>query len=84
MKGEISHMCMGKIAFDAIEEYRGALRDLAKRIWDNPEGPNREFKACKWSAEMLSEAGFDVETGAGGLATAIKATYGSGSPIIGF
>ena len=74
----------GKIAFDAIEENRGALRELARRIWENPEGPNREFKACKWSAELLAAAGFNVEIGAGGLSTAIRATYGDGSPVVGF
>ena len=77
-------MAQGKIAIDAIEENRNQLWELAKRIWENPEGPNREFNACKWSAEMLSGAGFAVEVGAGGLSTAIKATYGAGSPVIGF
>ena len=77
-------MSLGSIAYGAIEENRGRLWDLAKRIWDNPEGPNREFLACKWSAELLSDAGFTVETGAGGLSTAIKATYGAGKPVIAF
>ena len=77
-------MGLGKIAFDAIEENREQLWQLAKRIWDNPEGPNREYNACKWSADMLLAAGFDVEIGAGGLSTAIKAKYGSGSPVIAF
>ena len=74
----------GKIALDTIGEYRGRLWDLAKRIWDNPEGPNREYLACKWTAELLQEAGFEVEIGAGGLKTAIKASFGSGKPVIGF
>ncbi|MCL2058445.1 MAG: amidohydrolase [Oscillospiraceae bacterium] len=77
-------MAFGKIAFEAIEENRDRLWQLARRIWENPEGPNREYNACKWSAEMLSAAGFDVEIGVGGLATAIKASYGNGSPVIAF
>jgi len=77
-------MQQGKIALDAIEKNRGKLWELAKRIWDNPEGPNREYLACQWSAEVLKDAGFDVEIGAGGLSTAIKASFGSGSPVIGF
>jgi len=84
MTRKYKDMAPGKIAADAIEESRGALWNLAKRIWENPEGPNREFKACKWSAELLADAGFTVETGVGGLSTALKATYGSGSPVIAF
>jgi len=56
-------MSLGEIAYGVIEENRGRLWDLAKRIWDNPEGPNREYNACKWQSEMLAEAGFTVETG---------------------
>ena len=77
-------MEMGKIAYGAIEENRDKLWQLARNIWENPEGPNREYKACEWSADMLSAAGFTVEIGAGGLSTAIKAVYGAGSPVIAF
>ena len=77
-------MSFGKIAFDEIEKNRSQLWQLAKRIWDNPEGPNREYNACKWSAEMLEAAGFDVRIGAGGLSTAVKASFGAGSPVIAF
>ena len=75
---------VGQIAYGAIDKKRGELWRLARDIWENPEGPNREYKACKWSADMLAAEGFDVQVGVAGLATAIKATYGSGSPVIGF
>ena len=35
-------------------------------------------------ADALTNAGFSVEVGTAGVPTAIKATYGSGHPTIGF
>lgn len=32
------------------------LTKLALDIWENPEGPNAEFKACQWTAALLQEA----------------------------
>lgn len=75
---------LGKIAFEAISDNRGKLALLEKKIWKHPEGPYKEYRASAWSAEILEEAGFRVETGVGGLPTAIKATFGSGHPVIGF
>jgi len=74
----------GSIALDAIERVREKLEKLSIDIWNNPEGAYKEFKAAKWSADMLREYGFKVETGAAGIPTAIKAVWGSGHPVIGF
>lgn len=74
----------GTIAYQAIEKNRAMLEGIAKKMWEKPEGPYREFNACQWISTALKEAGFDVEIGAGGVPTAIKATYGSGHPVIGF
>ena len=68
----------------AIAAKREALKELELKIWNTPEIADLEAQACKWTAEMLKEEGFDVEIGAGGVPTAIKATYGSGHPVIGF
>ncbi|NMS92143.1 amidohydrolase, partial [Clostridioides difficile] len=43
-----------------------------------------EFKACENTANFLRCEGFNVEVGVAGLATAIKASFGSGKPVIGF
>ncbi len=75
---------IGKIAYEAIEKNRPIIKDLADKIWKNPEGPYKEFNACQWTAQVLRDAGFDVEVGVAGVPTAIKATYGSGHPVIGF
>ena len=51
------------IATKAVEKNEAILTDLAKRIWDNPETAFNEVKACEWTAEVLRNAGFTVETG---------------------
>lgn len=74
----------GKIAQDEICRLRPVLKELALNIWNNPEPPFQERSAARWTAEVLSQAGFSVELGVAGLPTAIVATYGTGSPVIGF
>ena len=74
---------IGSIALDAIAAKREALKELELKIWNTPEIAYLEVGACKWTAEMLKNEGFDVEIGVGGVPTAIKATYGSGHPVIG-
>ncbi len=71
------------IAFAEIDRWRQKLNELSLNIWNHPEGPYREYKACEWTAELLREAGFDVQTGIGGIKTAIRASWGSGRPVIG-
>ncbi len=72
-----------QIAFAEIERWRDKLDKLALDIWNHPEGPYREYRACEWTAQLLREAGFDVEVGVGGMKTAIRASYGSGKPVYG-
>jgi len=74
----------GKTAYEAIEKYRGELGALAKNIWENPEGPYVEYNAFEKTKAMLEKHGFSIEAGAGGVKTAIKATWGSGKPVLGF
>lgn len=71
------------IAFEEIERWGEKLKKLALDIWKNPEGPYAEYNACKWTANILKEAGFQVEIGVGGLKTAIRASYGVGHPVFG-
>lgn len=75
---------IGFVAFDAIEKQRKDLDKLSLDIWENPEGAYKEFKACKWSTDILEKNGFEVEVGTAGVPTAIKASWGSGHPVIGF
>lgn len=74
----------GLIARKEIKEKTTSLSDLAKKIWDNPEIAYKEYNASKWTAEFLEAEGFKIETEYAGVPTAIKATWGSGKPVIGF
>ncbi len=74
----------GLLAKKAIEEKKELLYDLAKKIWEHPEIAYTEVKASKWTADFLKDHGFEVEEKHAGVPTAIKATWGSGKPVIGF
>ena len=74
----------GKIAYEAIDKNRSQMEKLSLAIWACPEGGYHEYNAQKWTAELLEKNGFTVELGAGEVPTAIKATWGSGKPVIGF
>ena len=75
---------LGNIAKAEIDKQSQTLIDLAHKMWDKPETAYNEVKACEWTAEVLKANGFDVEIGHAGLPTAIKASWGSGHPVIGF
>lgn len=74
----------GSRAVCEVEEKREIIEKLAKEIWENPEYGFQERIACEKTAEVLRNAGFQVETGAGGVPTAIRAQWGSGRPVVGF
>lgn len=77
-------MIMNSIAVAAIEKNRKILEQLSRTIWQNPEGPFQEYVASQATAQVLKDAGFEVELGYAGLPTAIRATWGKGHPLIGF
>lgn len=60
------------------------LKDLADKIWQNPELAFREFKSSKLIVDFLKEEGFTVEYPYVGMQTAIRAEWGEGKPVIGF
>jgi amidohydrolase len=65
----------------AQERLRSSETDLLalhRRIHAHPELAFEEERAVSWCADALDGAGFRVERGVGGLATAFKATAGSG------
>jgi amidohydrolase len=69
-------------AWERITSHEQALRDLATRIWENPEVGYAEEKASAWLCEMLAANGFTVEKPFGGLPTAFLARMGAGQPSI--
>ncbi|MDR1800641.1 MAG: amidohydrolase [Lachnospiraceae bacterium] len=75
---------LGNIAVQEIDKIRPILDELSRKIWETPEAGFKEFQASDNTAKVLEEAGFTVERKAGGVTTAIKASFGSGHPVIGF
>jgi len=62
----------------SAEDLRPALVELSRAIHDEPELCFEEVRAAQRVGDMLTDAGFDVERGAYGLATAVRAQVGSG------
>ena len=70
--------------FEIVDGERDRLRELARRLWERPEVALEEHESARLLAATLEREGFDVEMGVGELPTAFVATYGAGSPTIGF
>ena len=75
--GELKSRVIGE-----IENYRDELKELSLRIHSNPEIAFQEEKAATWLTDYLKEKGFSIEKGICGLATAFRAGYGKGKPVI--
>ena len=73
-----------KICCKEIDKHAEELSALAMKIWENPEMGWHEKKASSWTAEYLKSQGFEVELGAYGMPTAVRAVWGKGHPVIGF
>src|SRR5262245_24834161 len=64
----------------AVDELRGPLTELSKKIHENPELRFEEHRAAAWLAEAVEKhAGVSVERKTGGLETAFRARVGKGS-----
>lgn len=67
-----------------LEQQENHLSELAKTIWEKPELPLHETYVSQLQAEELEKAGFSIQKNIGNMSTAFVATWGSGSPTIGF
>ncbi len=76
-------MKSGDIAIKSIQEHADVYRKLARDVWETPETAFGEFHASDRCSRLLEDNGFDVTRCYGGIPTAIRATYGSGGPVIG-
>ena len=74
----------GSTAIRKIDAEQEKLIGLSKKMWEHPETAYNEVEASKWTAEILKEYGFEVETGAYGLPTCVVGRWGSGKPVVGF
>lgn len=75
---------VGEAALRAIQSREEQFVAHAKKIWEHPETAYNEVNTCAVTAELLCELGFSVETGLYGMPTALRASWGSGAPVIGF
>ncbi|MBA7469251.1 p-aminobenzoyl-glutamate hydrolase subunit B [subsurface metagenome] len=75
--GELKSRVIGE-----IENHCDELKELSLRIHSNPEIAFQEEKAATWLTDYLKEKGFSIEKGICGLATAFRAGYGKGKPVI--
>ncbi|GIW08684.1 MAG: amidohydrolase [Dehalococcoidia bacterium] len=70
-------------ALAALNDRRHDLIALSRAIHSDPEIAFQETRAAARLADLLAAAGFAVERGVGGLATAFRAEFGSSGPAIG-
>ena len=67
-----------------INDQEENLVRLATEIWKRPEVALEEEFASALLAGELEAAGFHIEWGVGGMATAFVADWGKGTPVIGY
>jgi amidohydrolase len=60
---------------EAIDDMEPRLRAISQDLFEHPELKFEEVRAAKRLAEELTEGGYDVELGAAGLDTAIRAVH---------
>lgn len=70
-------------AIDWITENESLIIDVSDKIWEYAELFYQEYKSSKLIADVLEKHGFKVERGVANIPTAIRATWGSGKPVIG-
>ena len=70
--------------FKWIDRQKESLSKMGDEIWRYAEIGLHEDKSAAVLEDFLRKNGFAVEVGAGGMPTAFVATWGSGSPAIGF
>src|SRR5699024_2889269 len=67
-----------------LEKNKDTFTEISDYVFDHPELRFVEHESAEYLAKACETAGFEVERGAGQIETAFVATYGSGSPVIGF
>ncbi len=75
---------MKKDAWKWISDNERMIIAASDKVWELAELGLVEEKSSKFLAGLLQEHGFTVEMGVAGMPTAFVATFGKGSPTIGF
>ncbi len=69
-------------AFDAVDRNKEEIAKVGDAIFSFAELGMQEVETVRLCAEVLTEMGYQVETGISGIPTALLATYGTGTPVI--
>lgn len=67
-----------------IEDKKTIFTEVNDSIWDYSETAFEEFKSAEILCKTLEKFEFKIEEGVADIETAFVATWGSGSPVIGF
>jgi len=70
-------------AYTLVDANGDRLGRIGDAIFSYSELGFHEVNTVKLISKTLADAGFTVEVGIAGMPTAYRATYGSGSPVIG-
>lgn len=73
-----------QFVLDYLKNHETFFTDVSKRVYAHPETRFEEYKSAAILADACEEAGFEVTRDVANMETAFVATYGSGSPVIGF
>jgi amidohydrolase len=68
---------------DAVRQRHGDLVELSHSIHAEPELAFAEHRSCAKTQALVAERGFQVSAAPGGLDTAFRADFGSGSLVVG-
>jgi amidohydrolase len=68
---------------DAVQRRRGDLIELSHAIHAEPELAFAEHRSCAKTQALVAERGFEITAAPGGLDTAFRADFGSGSLVVG-
>lgn len=71
-----------RVASTKVDDHRSELFHISKELWENPELNFEEHKAHRLLSNYLELKGFAVQRGYGGLATAFRASFGTGRPNV--
>jgi amidohydrolase len=67
---------------DAVVRRRGDLLELSHAIHGEPELAFCEYRSAAKTRALVAERGFEIADAPGGLATAFRASYGSGPLVV--
>ena len=69
-------------ALATVDARMADLSGWTRAIWELAEPAWREYRSARLYVDLLRAEGFEVEVGTGGMPTAFRAQFGSGSPVV--